>query len=103
MLIVFTTVSSAEQGEILAEKLVERKLAACVQVLPEMTSVYFWEGAVQKEAERLLLIKTLDVLFEEVKAFLTANHPYTTPEIVAVEMGKVSEPYRKWLEDYLAE
>lgn len=101
MLIIFTTVSSSEQGEILAEKLVDRKLAACVQVLPQMTSVYFWDGAVQKETEHLLLIKTTEELFQPVSDFLAENHPYTTPEIVAVDTDKASEPYKKWVDDYL--
>lgn len=101
MLIVFTTVSNIEQGETLAEKLVEKKLAACVQILPQMTSVYFWEGEIQKDKERLLLIKTDDRLFDEVSGFLTEHHPYSTPEIVAVEAEKISGPYRKWIEGYL--
>jgi uncharacterized protein involved in tolerance to divalent cations len=65
MLIVLTTTPNPEEAENLAEKLVAEKLAACVQVLPPMKSFYFWEGAIQKDAEHLLLIKTLDEKFEK--------------------------------------
>ncbi len=88
-------------GEALAERLVRERLAACVQILPQMTSVYFWEGKIEKDAEHLLLIKTSEDMFEGVREFLEKNHPYTTPEIVAIEPQKVAEPYREWLEGYL--
>jgi periplasmic divalent cation tolerance protein len=97
MLVVFTTVPNAEEGAALAEKLVEKRLAACVQVLPGMTSFYVWEGAVQSEPEHLLLIKTLDERWDAVRDFLTENHSYTVPEIVAVKAERISGPYSEWL------
>jgi periplasmic divalent cation tolerance protein len=103
MLIVLTTTPNPEEAENLAEKLVAEKLAACVQVLPPMKSFYFWEGAIQKDAEHLLLIKTLDEKFEKLKDFIQRNHSYTVPEIVAVEAEKVSESYLKWLLETLEE
>jgi periplasmic divalent cation tolerance protein len=102
MIVVFTTTSSAEESEILARKIVEARLAACVQVLPQMKSFYFWEGAIQAETEHLLLIKTSDEKFDELKSFIESNHSYTVPEIVALKAEKVSESYLKWLTDYLA-
>jgi len=101
MLIILTTISNKAAGEVLAEKIVEAKLAACVQILPEMTSVYVWEGKVQKEHEHLLLIKTLPVKYAELEAFITANHSYDVPEIVAIEAERVSEPYLAWMESVL--
>ena len=81
--------------------MVEARLAACVQVLPPMTSFYFWEGAVQREAEHLLLVKTADEKYTEVEAYIIANHSYDVPEIVAVRAENVSQGYAKWLGDYL--
>jgi len=101
MLLILTTVPDLACGETLAEGLVEKKLAACVQILPQMTSVYFWDGAVQKDSEHLLLIKTGDDIFESVCQFLSENHPYSIPEIVAIDSEKVSEPYNQWLNGYL--
>ena len=101
MLIVLTTTPNAEEGETLARKIVEARLAACVQVLPPMKSFYVWEGAVQTDDENLLLIKTLPEKFDELKDFIEANHSYSVPEIVALEAAKVSDNYFDWLKRYL--
>ncbi len=102
MLIVLTTTPNIDEAEALAEKLVDARLAACVQILPQMTSVYVWEGKVQKEPEHLLLIKTLPEKWDELRDFITANHSYTVPEIVAIVSTKVTEIYSKWLEQSTA-
>lgn len=101
MLIIFTTTSDEAEAENLATKLVEEKLAACVQVLPKMRSFYFWNGKVQKDEEFLLLIKTADKKFAAVESFIKLNHSYETPEVVAVKTDKVSGHYRYWLNTYL--
>lgn len=101
MLIVFTTAPNVVEAETLARKIVEAKLAACVQVLPEMKSFYFWENAVQADSEHLLLIKTLAKNFAELEKFIQTNHTYDVPEIVAVPAEKVSENYLNWMKDYL--
>ena len=98
MFIVLTTVPSEEEALKLADAMIRERLAGCVQILPKMTSVYLWEGNVQKEAENLLLIKTDAEKWPQLEAFLVKGHPYDVPEIVAVESEKVSEPYRAWLE-----
>ena len=85
----------------MAEKIVSGQLAACVQILPEISSVYVWEGKVQKETEHLLLIKTLPEKYDELEAFITANHNYEVPEIVAVDVEKASGPYLAWIRDVL--
>ncbi len=99
MLIVLTTTPNIVEAEALAERIVNAKLAACVQTLPRMTSVYIWEGKLQKEPEHLLLIKTLPEKFDELSAFITANHSYTVPEIVAIDAEKVSGPYLAWMKE----
>lgn len=98
-IVVFTTAPNDEEAHSLASRLVEQKLAACVQVLPRMTSVYFWEGEVQSEPEQLLLIKTLDEKFDELAEFIKKNHTYTVPEIVAVRAESVSESYLRWMNE----
>ncbi|MFN0140556.1 MAG: divalent-cation tolerance protein CutA [Pyrinomonadaceae bacterium] len=103
MLIVFTTTPSTEEAELLAQKIVEARLAACVQILPQMTSVYVWEGKLQKEGEHLLLIKTLPEKWDELHEFIVANHSYDVPEIVAVDAARVSAHYRAWLTDVLTD
>ena len=101
MLIVFITTPNLTEAESLAEKVVEAKLAACVQILPEISSVYVWEGKLQKTNEHLLLIKTLPEKWDELCDFINANHSYDVPEIVAINAEKVSEPYQSWLDETL--
>src|SRR5215213_2259503 len=101
MIIVLTTTPNTEEAESLARKIVEARLAACVQVLPAMKSFYFWEGAVQADSEHLLLIKTLPEKFDELKDFIESNHSYSVPELVAIEAEKFSDNYFYWLKKYL--
>ena len=101
VLVVLTTVSGDEAAEKLARKIVEAKLAACVQILPPMKSVYVWENAVQVETEHLLLIKTLRGGFDALKLFIQENHDYETPEIIALEAFAVADKYLEWMKNYL--
>jgi periplasmic divalent cation tolerance protein len=103
MLIVLTTTPDLGEAEVLAERIVGERLAACVQILPQMTSVYFWEGKVQKEGEHLLLIKTLPEKWEALREFISKNHSYTVPEIVAIDAERVSEKYLSWLNECCSE
>jgi len=101
MLIVLITTPNIAEAEQLAERIVGEKLAACVQILPQMTSVYSWKGTIQKEGEYLLLIKTLGGKFEALQTFILSNHSYEVPEIVAIGAERVSENYLAWMKEYL--
>lgn len=100
-IIVLTTVAETKEAEDLARKIIESKLAACVQILPPMKSVYSWENEIRTDSEQLLLIKTLDEKFNELKAFIQTNHSYDTPEIIALEASAVAESYLDWMTNYL--
>jgi periplasmic divalent cation tolerance protein len=101
MLVVLTTTPNIEEAENLAQKIVAAKLAACVQILPQMKSFYFWEGAIQQDTEHLLLIKTLEEKFPELEKFIKENHSYDVPEIVALSAEKVEENYLDWMRNYV--
>ena len=101
MLIVLTTTANLAEAEDLAQKIIEAKLAACVQVLPHIISFYSWENSIQKDSEFLLIIKTLSDKYSKLEKFIQVNHSYETPEIVALQPEKVSASYLKWLTDYL--
>jgi periplasmic divalent cation tolerance protein len=101
MLIVLTTTPNVDEAEDLAKKIIEAKLAACVQILPTMKSFYFWEDAVQTDSENLLLIKTLPEKYDDLEKFIQANHSYDEPEIIALAAEKVSSTYLKWMKSYL--
>jgi periplasmic divalent cation tolerance protein len=102
MLIVLTTVSTSSDGEKLGRKIVEAKLAACVQILPQMTSVYFWEGTVQTEPEHLLLIKAAEEKFDSLSSFIKEHHSYDVPEILAIQAPKVSDNYLDWVRSVMS-
>ena len=91
------TAATAEEATRIAELLVNKKLAACVQILPDMQSIYVWKGKVQREKEVLLLAKTTRANFAELEREVRAIHSYETPEIIALPIAAGSEPYLKWL------
>lgn len=96
MLVVLTTTSTFQEADSLAGKIVESRLAACVQILPQMTAIYVWEGKTQRESECLLVIKTLPDKWDELSEFISANHSYDVPETVALD-AKAAERYLNWL------
>ena len=81
----------------LASELVERSLAACVQIGPDVTSVYRWQGALEKSAEKILLIKSRSGLFGPLEAAIKSRHPYEVPEIIALPVSNGHAPYLDWL------
>lgn len=101
-LLVLTTVETAEEGERLARLLVESALAACVQILPPMTSIYRWEGRIERAHESLLLIKTTRAAYPHLEAAIKTNHSYQTPEILALSVEAGSKGYLGWLEEMVA-
>jgi periplasmic divalent cation tolerance protein len=96
-IIILMTAASNEEAARLADMLVESRLAACVQILPQMESVYRWKGNVERSSEVLLIAKTELSKFEELEQRVRAIHSYDTPEILAVPTTAISEPYREWL------
>jgi len=96
-IVVFMTAPNGDEARHIAKELVERQLAACVQILPEIESVYRWNGEVQRDTEIMILAKTTAAQFDDLERAVREMHSYDTPEIVAVPMAHVSEPYRAWL------
>ncbi len=97
MIVVLMTAASGEEASRLAEMLVGSRLAACVQMLPEIESVYRWKGKVRRDAEVLLLAKTTLARFPELERQIRALHSYEMPEIIALPITQASEPYLRWL------
>ena len=96
-IVVLITAGSREEALRLAEMLVGARLAACVQVLPEMESIYHWQGQVERAPEVLLVVKTTAARFAELEREVRALHSYETPEIVALPVSAASAPYLEWL------
>jgi periplasmic divalent cation tolerance protein len=95
--VVFSTAPDADVGRRIARALVERHVAACVQVLPGMTSVYRWKGVQEESSEVLLLFKTVRGRLPALELALREVHPYEVPECVAVDAAHVAAPYRAWV------
>lgn len=89
-------------AESIARGLVDSRLVACAQVLPQMTSVYQWKGHAEKAREHLILAKTTAGHFEAICERVGGDHPYDTPEIVAVPITHSSAAYAVWLADSVA-
>ncbi|MFN2455229.1 MAG: divalent-cation tolerance protein CutA [Pyrinomonadaceae bacterium] len=96
-IVVLISAGSREEAARLAEMLVNSRLAACVQILPEMESVYFWKDKVERQPETLLLVKTVQANFDELQREVCALHSYETPEIIALPVTAAFAPYLEWL------
>lgn len=96
-LTVFVTVPNEETGVKIAKKLLEKKLAACVNISKGIRSLYWWEDEIQDESEALLIIKTKFGLFNELEMLIKENHPYTVPEIIAMPIARGYRPYLDWI------
>jgi len=97
ILLVFCTAPDAETARRLARAAVERKLAACANLAPGVTSIYTWEGSLHEEHEVLILLKTTSSRFEALRESLVKAHPYQVPEVLAVPVGSIHGPYRDWV------
>ena len=97
--IVLTTAGSEEQASQLARELVERRLAACVSVVGQVCSTYRWKGRVEREDEKLLVIKTEERRVDEVMAAIRELHTYETPEALALAVERGDPTYLSWLAD----
>src|SRR5437660_303108 len=96
-LLVLTNVPDFSAANVLAQQLVERKLAACVNLLPAVHSVYFWQGALEQSTEVTLMIKTTGERYGELEAVIQASHPYDLPEIIALPIVKGLPAYLAWI------
>ena len=94
VLCTFPTIDSARQ---IGTVLVEKQLAACVNLIPAVESVYRWQGKLETAAEVLALIKTSAAAFPEFERELATLHPYEVPEIIAIEPAAVAETYARWV------
>jgi periplasmic divalent cation tolerance protein len=96
-LIVLVTVPSRAEGETLAKDLVGKRLAACVNIVGPIRSIYRWEGAICRDEEQLLLIKTTEAVYAKLEARVRGRHSYQTPEVIALPITAGSAPYLAWV------
>jgi periplasmic divalent cation tolerance protein len=99
LLVVLSTFPSPEVAARVADQLVEERLAACVNLVPGLTSIYRWKGELAREPEVLALIKTRRDRFDALSARLSALHPYEVPEVVALSAEAALAAYAAWVHD----
>jgi len=95
--IALTTAGSADEARKLAYALVEGRVAACVNLVPDVMSIYRWQGAIEEASEVLLVIKTTQRQLAAVEAMLRELHSYDVPELLALDVEAGSQPYLDWL------
>mgnify|MGYP006287955211 CR=1 FL=1 len=97
VLLVLTNLPDANSARALAHLLVESRLAACVNLLPAVQSIYHWQGAVEQASETTLLIKTTRRHYAQLQQAIVSNHPYEVPEVIALPVSDGHLPYLRWV------
>lgn len=100
-LVAITTVGNAGDAIVLARALLDRRLVACVNVLPGVRSLYRWKGEISDDTEHMLVMKTRADLFPDLAAAVSELHPYEVPELIALPVEKGTASYLAWIDDSL--
>lgn len=95
--IVYVTTPNEDTSKKIAHELVSRKLAACVNIVPRILSIYEWEGKVTEDEEQLLMIKTTTNKVDDLSKFVRDNHPYSVAEVISVKIENGNKPYLDWV------
>ena len=101
-ILVFITAPTGKAAEKIAEALVKDRLAACVNIVRGVSSIYSWKGKIEHESEDLLLVKTRAEMLEQVTQKVVDLHPYDVPEVIAHSLEAGYSPYLQWIDDVLA-
>ncbi len=96
---ILVTTPDNTTAERIAYQLLEKKLAACINIVPNLTSIYKWMGKIETSQETLMIIKTKTELFEEIKKEIRRIHPYQVPEIISIPIQDGNKEYLKWIEE----
>ena len=97
--VVLTTAGSQDEARKIASALVDRRLAACVNIIPQIESIYRWEGKVESATEWLLIIKTDVAVFDRLREAIKEIHSYEVPECIMLEIADGSVPYLAWIKE----
>lgn len=97
--IIKCTTANKNDAEYIAKELVQKKLIACCNIIPQITSIYEWENKLYNEEESLMIMKTRTDLFEKIESEIKKLHKYTTPEIICIPIVKGSKEYLSWIDE----
>eukprot|EP00731_Ephydatia_muelleri_P025932 Em0018g32a len=96
--VAMVTAPSMEVAQSLSRNIIQRKLAACVNIIPQVVSIYEWQGNIEESSECLMMIKTQSRHIPELTSFVLAHHPYKVPEVISLKISEGNEAYLKWIE-----
>ena len=96
---IYITVGSKAEAREIGKALLEERLAACVNIVPAVSSIYFWEGRICNEQELLLIIKTTTIIYARLEKRIKDLHSYEVPEIISIPLEQGSAKYLKWIKD----
>ncbi len=97
MLLIITTITDIDKGKLLERQIIDNQLAACCNIMPRVTSIYRWKGELCEDQECLLVIKTVETRFKQISEFIKQQHPYETPELIALPVTKSTQEYLSWV------
>lgn len=100
MIFIYSTFPNKKEAEKIGRKLVQKKLAACVNIF-QIGSIYSWRGKIEKDMEFAMIIKSRREYFKKIEKFILKNHPYDAPCILEIPLGRINRKYFKWLNDCL--
>lgn len=93
------TIDDLDKAAYIARTLVEKRLAACVNIMPQVRSIYSWKGEICDEPERLMIMKTRYDLFERLQNEIKKLHPYEVPEIISINIDRGLPEYLRWIDE----
>lgn len=97
--IAYITAPDIDSAKSLARGLVEQKLAACVNIVPNVTSIYHWDGKIQEDSEVMLIVKTATCRVDAVSEYIRANHSYDVAEVISTKIENGNDPYLRFVHD----
>lgn len=102
MILIYVVTASADEASRLGHALLVRKLCACVNILPQIESMYWWSGKIEQNKEAVLLIKTDETMYESVEQLILSKHSYEKPAIFAIPVSRVEPAYLNWINTQIA-
>ncbi|HOV21837.1 MAG TPA: divalent-cation tolerance protein CutA [bacterium] len=96
---IITTFERKKDAKLLANILLKKRVAVCIQIIENIESYYWWEGKIEKGKEILLFIKTKEEMYKKIEKIIKENHPYKIPEIISFKIHKGSKEYLKWIKE----
>ncbi len=99
MLIVVMVTIPKEKAKEMAQFLLQERVCACVNIIEDVKSFFWWQNKVDEATEAMLIIKTRDILFAKLQTMIKNNHPYEIPEIIAISIDQVNSEYLKWVNE----